>query len=138
MRVARGFGDVALVALPPLERWLARPIPERADGTTEGVARAGQRGVGPAPGESEDEPDARMRQAVEAAKWFIEEHLAEPIDITCISRQVELGRPHFTRVFCAIEGTPPWAHGPDRRARRAAELLRTNRPLTEVALDSGF
>lgn len=92
-------------------------------------AGGGPRGVG---------TTERWREAVEAAKAFIEEHLGEPLDVVRISREVNLSRPHFTRVFRAIEGVPPWSYVTERRVRRAVELLESDRPLSEVALDAGF
>lgn len=78
------------------------------------------------------------RAVVEAAKVFIEEHLGGPLDVTRISREAELSRPRFTRIFREVEGTTPWAYVLERRVRRAAELLERGRPPSEVALDTGF
>lgn len=86
-----------------------------------------------ASGGAEDDPHDLV-----GVKRFIEEHLAEPFDVTELSRQVDLTRPHFTRVFTECEGVPPWTYVLDRRVQRATELLEKGMPPSEVALESGF
>lgn len=104
-----------LLTLPPLEEWIPGRIVASAKG--------------------EDGDGGRDFTAV---KEFIEEHLAEPFDVSELSRRANLTRPHFTRVFTEREGVPPWTYVLDRRVRRAAELLEEGMPPSEVALESGF
>lgn len=105
-----------LLTLPPLEEWLAGSVVASA---TDGDGKSGDRDFA-------------------AVKEFIEEHLAEPFDVSELSRRANLTRPHFTRVFTEQEGVPPWTYVLDRRVRRAAELLEEGMPPSEVALESGF
>lgn len=101
-------------------------------------AEAKRPGGGPEPDTLPGDAPARWREAVEAAKAFIEEHLGEPLDVVRISREVNLSRPHFTRVFREVEGVAPWTYVTVRRVRRAAELLEEDRRLSDVALETGF
>ncbi len=78
------------------------------------------------------------RGDIDAAKRFIEEHLAEPFDVSELSRRAGLSRPHFSRVFREEEGVPPWTYVLDRRVQRAAELLDEGTPPSDAALESGF
>jgi AraC-like DNA-binding protein len=75
---------------------------------------------------------------IPAAKDFIERNLGRGIDVSRIAREVDLTRPHFTRVFREAEGMPPWEFVLDRRIRRAEELLDQGRPLSDVADELGF
>ena len=85
----------------------------------------------------EDKVSARD-SAVEAAKRFIDENLCGPLDIETIAREVALSPSHFKRVFREVEGVSPWAYVTERRVRRAEELLREERPLSEIAIETGF
>lgn len=99
--------------LPLLAHWLPWDVVASADG--------------------EDDP-----HGIGAVKRFINEHLAEPLDVAELSRRANLSRPHFTRVFTEREGVPPWTYVLDRRVGRAAELLDQGMPPSEAALESGF
>lgn len=92
-------------------------------------------GEGAAPGA---DGDAAIRFDIAAVKRFIEEHLSESIDVPALAREVNLTRPHFTRIFRDIEGVPPWTYVLERRVRRALELLDRGVPPSQVALDTGF
>lgn len=108
-----------VVSLPDLARWMPTTI----------VADASD---GPVRGRH------RWAEAVEAAKRFIDENLCGPLDIETIAREVALSPSHFKRVFREVEGVSPWAYVTERRVRRAEELLREERPLSEIAIETGF
>lgn len=126
----RGVVDVfgGDLTLPGLAGWFPSTIRAEADPSR----RAAE------PASAEPSSRVRWRESVEAAKAFIEEHLGEPIDVVRISREANLSPSHFTRVFRALEGVPPWSYVTERRVRRAEELLGSDRPLSEIAFDTGF
>jgi AraC-like DNA-binding protein len=78
------------------------------------------------------------RHAVTAATWM-DEHAAEPIDLARTSRQAGLSPYHFLRLFSTVIGVTPHQYLVRARLRHAARLLAADdRPITDVALDSGF
>jgi AraC family transcriptional regulator len=82
-------------------------------------------------------PKAR-RHAVTAAAWM-DEHAAEAIDLARTSRRAGLSPYHFLRLFSTVIGVTPHQYLVRARLRRAARLLAADdRPITDVALDSGF
>lgn len=110
--------DIA-VDLPELSRWLPTTIVAEASSGEVAIRH-------------------RWAEAVEAAKRFIEENLGAPLDIETIAREVALSPPHFKRVFREVEGVSPWVYVTERRVRRAEELIREERPLSEIAFETGF
>jgi AraC family transcriptional regulator len=80
------------------------------------------------------------------AKWqwrkvqcFIEERLAEPIQIEILAGLVHLSCGYFSRAFKVSTGDTPHAYIVRQRVRRAQMLmLKTNEPLSEIALMCGF
>lgn len=78
------------------------------------------------------------RRAVEAALW-IDAHAAEDIDLAATASQSGLSAFHFLRLFSRVLGVTPHQYLVRSRLRRAARLLADeDRPVTEVALESGF
>ncbi len=75
---------------------------------------------------------------VEAAKRFVDDHLAEPFDVGDLSREAGLSRSHFTRLFRDREGVSPWDYVLTRRVHRARELLEQGTGPSDAALESGF
>jgi AraC-like DNA-binding protein len=107
-----------LLLLPPLERWLAgNTIIASADEV-------------PAPSD-------RVRQVVDAAKDRIEDRLPE-VTVDELWRDSDLTRSAFTRVFSRLEGRSPRTYVQERRIERAKDLLRSIRPLSDIALALGF
>jgi len=81
---------------------------------------------------------ADRRRAVEAALW-IDEHSYENIGLAEAATQVGLSQFHFLRLFSKSIGVTPHQYLIRSRLRRAAKLLaERERPVTDVALASGF
>jgi AraC family transcriptional regulator len=86
----------------------------------------------------EDVSARDRRRAVEAALW-IEEHAQGPIDLATTARLVNLSPFHFLRCFARALGITPHQYLVRCRLRWAARLLaERERPITDVAFDSGF
>ena len=78
------------------------------------------------------------RRAVEAALW-LEERAHEPIDLARSARQAGLSEFHFLRLFERVIGVTPHQYLVRARLRRAARLLAAEeRPITDIAFESGF
>jgi AraC family transcriptional regulator len=70
---------------------------------------------------------------------YVEAHLEDNVSVDVLAAMVGLSLCHFARAFKESEGVTPHRYMLWRRIRRAQELLRkTNLPLTEIALASGF
>ena len=81
---------------------------------------------------------ADRRRAVEAALW-IDAHAGEEIDLAATAAQAGLSPFHFLRLFSRVLGVTPHQYLVRSRLRRAARLLADEeRPVTQVALESGF
>ena len=70
-----------------------------------------------------------MRERVVRAREYLDEHLAEDVDLRTLSREVALSPFHLTRLFRLEVGEPPHRYLVHRRLDRAAELL-VSTPLT--------
>src|SRR5262245_9818359 len=78
------------------------------------------------------------RRAVEAA-LYIDSHAGEPIDLDLLARNAGLSPFHFLRLFACVIGVTPHQYLIRARLRHAARLLaEEERPVTNVAFDSGF
>src|ERR1700761_3689028 len=77
---------------------------------------------------------------VEAVKRACEriESAEEAPKLAELAARAGLSPYHFHRVFKAITGVPPKAYAAERRARRAADGLRTAETVTEAIYDAGF
>jgi AraC family transcriptional regulator, regulatory protein of adaptative response / methylated-DNA-[protein]-cysteine methyltransferase len=77
---------------------------------------------------------------VEAVKRACEriEQAEEAPKLADLAASVGLSPYHFHRVFKAITGVTPKAYAAERRARRAADGLRTAETVTEAIYDAGF
>ncbi|WP_198026622.1 AraC family transcriptional regulator [Bradyrhizobium sp. ARR65] len=69
----------------------------------------------------------------------IEQHLEQEITVATLAEQAHLSAFHFTRMFTAALGVPPYRYVSRRRLEAAmAMLARGKLPLSEVAHRSGF
>jgi AraC-like DNA-binding protein len=81
---------------------------------------------------------ADRRRAVEAALW-IDANSGEDIDLAATASHAGLSPFHFLRLFSRVLGVTPHQYLVRTRLRRAARLLADEeRPVTDVALESGF
>jgi AraC-like DNA-binding protein len=70
---------------------------------------------------------------------YIEEHLAENIELAMLANIASLSRWHFAREFKQSAGITPHFYLIQRRLERAQQLLaETDLPLNQIALRSGF
>lgn len=85
------------------------------------------------------QPTSRdARRAVDAALW-IDAHAAGRIHLADAAREVGLSPFHFLRIFAKVLGRTPNQYLVACRLREAAHMLaRTDRAVTEIALDVGF
>ncbi len=78
------------------------------------------------------------RRAVETALW-IADNAHEPLDLEQMAQAAELSPFHFLRLFAGVLGITPHQYLMRSRLRRAARLLAEDeRPITDVAFESGF
>jgi AraC-like DNA-binding protein len=81
----------------------------------------------------------RDEKRVAAAIRFMEQHFNEPCALNRLAQQAGLSPFHFLRVFRATTGLTPHQHLLRTRLRSAAAcLIGTKKPVTEVALATGF
>jgi AraC-like DNA-binding protein len=90
------------------------------------------------------EPNARLpalgneRQAVQKARCYLEEHVAEGVRLADVAAHVALSPYHLLRAFRAATGLTPHAYLDNLRIRRAECLIAAGKPLAEVSAESGF
>jgi AraC-like DNA-binding protein len=78
-------------------------------------------------------------RALQRIRDYIEEHLAENIELETLAEIAGLSKWHFARAFKQSVGTPPHFYLIQRRLERAQELLaETDLSLGQIALKSGF
>lgn len=83
-------------------------------------------------------PAADRRRVVRAASW-IEAHAQGEVDLSAAAAEAGLSPFHFLRMFRRVTGVTPHQYLLRSRLRRAARLLaEPERPVTEVAYESGF
>ena len=79
------------------------------------------------------------RSIVEDAIHYIEQHLREPLRAEDAAHSVHISHSHFHRLFLALTGETIGDYIRKRRLTEAAiELLGTNRPILEIAMDYQF
>lgn len=77
--------------------------------------------------------------ALRRVQQFVEEHLAESIDLAGLAKIAGLSTCHFARAFKQSVGVPPHRFVMLKRLDLAKELIcRSNRPMAEIALEAGF
>jgi AraC-like DNA-binding protein len=70
---------------------------------------------------------------------YIDAHLDENIDLERLATNAGLSVHHFARTFKQSAGVPPHSYVLQQRLYKARDLLiRTNRPLADIALAAGF
>ena len=80
----------------------------------------------------------REPEAIRRARLYIEEHSAQPISLSELAAHVSLSRYYLLRAFHAELGMPPHAYQESLRIREAQRLIRSGKPLAEVAAETGF
>lgn len=83
-------------------------------------------------------PIGGERQAVRRARFYLEEHFANPVSLDTLAEVAGLSRFHLCRVFANQVGVPPHQYLLQVRLRRAKALLRQGRSIATAALETGF
>ncbi|HET6569451.1 MAG TPA: AraC family transcriptional regulator [Rhodothermales bacterium] len=78
------------------------------------------------------------RDAVELVKGFVEVHAGDALDLERLAETAGVSKFHLVRLFRESEGTTPWAYVRALRLRKAKELLESDLPLVDVALQAGY
>jgi AraC-like DNA-binding protein len=87
---------------------------------------------------TEQYPKVYLYQRIVQAKLFIDRHYADHIDLDNISDEAYFSKFHFIRLFKKIYGKTPHQYLTFVRIEKAIELLRTNKPVSEVCYAVGF
>jgi AraC family transcriptional regulator len=78
-------------------------------------------------------------QQLQRLQIFIDEHLARPLSLEQLARQIGFSPYHFARLFRQSTGESPHQFVLQKRLQKAQYLLKTtNKSLTEIALEIGF
>jgi len=111
------------------------PLEELAlDLAAAALAESSAGGHRPAPASTK-----RDERRIAAVAHFMEDRFAEPCTLNDLARLAGLSPFHFLRVFRATTGLTPHQHLLRTRLRAAAiSLARTEAPVTDVALATGF
>ncbi|SRR6266498_488463 len=76
--------------------------------------------------------------AVQKALCYIEDCFAQDVSLNELAQYVALSPYYFLRVFSAKVGMPPHAYLESVRIRHAQRLIRTGKPLADIAIEVGF
>lgn len=69
---------------------------------------------------------------------YIEAYLATTIHLNDLANLAGMSEFHFHRMFRMVRGFPPHTWITERRVRLAKQLLRSDRPISEITADCGF
>jgi len=75
---------------------------------------------------------------IQTAIAYIHHHLDRPICVEEVADEVGMSHYHFVRVFKETMGITPAKFHTQQRIERAKKLLKTGRPIIDVAYDLGF
>ena len=83
--------------------------------------------------------DARGIYPLKPVFTYIEKHYSEKITLEDLSSSIHMNKNYFCRFFKEKAGKTPFAYLNEYRINQAAgELMKTDLPITEVALNAGF
>ena len=88
--------------------------------------------------EAELYPKVYLYKRIVQAKLFIDNNYAGKIDLENISDKAYFSKFHFIRLFKEIYGKTPHQYLTFVRIEKAIQLLRVNKPVTEVCYAVGF
>jgi len=77
-------------------------------------------------------------KAVERARRYLDEHVAEPVTLDLLSKEVGLSPWHLQRLFRARVGLSPKAYHAAQRIRRLKSCLRAGSTVTQATYEAGF
>lgn len=87
---------------------------------------------------AEQYPKVYLYKRIVQAKLFIDSNYADKIDLDNISDEAYFSKFHFIRLFKKIYGKTPHQYLSFVRIGKAIQLLRANKPVTEVCYAVGF
>lgn len=87
---------------------------------------------------TEQYPKVYLYQRIVQAKLFIDNNYADKIDLDNISDEAYFSKFHFIRLFKKIYGKTPHQYLTFVRIEKATQLLRTDKPVSEVCYAVGF
>lgn len=77
--------------------------------------------------------------SLKAVFSYIEEHYMEPVTLEALAECIPLNKNYFCKFFKEKVGKTPFAYLNEYRINQAAaQLLKTNAPITEVAFNNGY
>lgn len=85
----------------------------------------------------EKEVDATSDSISEVCN-FIETHFLQEITLDMLCKIAGFSKYYFIRSFTQVKGISPYSYISALRIKRAQELLQTNMPLCEIALELGY
>ena len=144
LREEQAFRDPRLVEqLVRLWHELAADTPDPgllADHVMRAVLDALARRAGAAPRLSARAMRERLtHRTVRRLRDYVEESLADDLDVTAMAEVAGASPAHFARAFAATVGMTPFRYVMTRRLARARHLLeRTRRPANAIAMEVGF
>lgn len=80
----------------------------------------------------------RIQDTVDLVKGYVDVHAGDALDLDRLAKTAGVSKFHLVRLFRETEGTTPWAYVRTLRIQKAKELLDSDLPLVDVALQSGF
>lgn len=86
----------------------------------------------------EEYPRVYLYRRVVQAKLFIDNNFAEKIDLDNIADEAYFSKYHFIRLFKTIYGKTPHKYLTSVRIEKALQLLRADKPVSEVCFLVGF
>jgi len=87
---------------------------------------------------STDGHPGEEKKVIRRARDYIDEHFAESVTLSMLAERASLSPYYFLRAFRAQIGMPPYAYLESVRIRHTQRLIRTGKPLAEVAAEVGF
>ena len=86
----------------------------------------------------EQYPKDYLTSQLVQAKRFMDQHFADNICLGHVAQQAFLSKFHFIRLFKSYYGNTPFQYLTAVRIQAAKRLLKTNQPVWEVCLATGF
>ena len=91
------------------------------------------------PNQSELEIQYRRLRQIKPVITYMEEHYSEKITLADLSAVIHLSTIHFSRVFKTVTGFSPMEFLNRMRIQKAVQfLLKTDKSIVEIAMDTGF
>jgi len=88
--------------------------------------------------EKEQYPKVYLYRRIVYAKLFIDDHLADKIDLDNIADEAFFSKFHFIRLFNSFYGKTPHQYLSHARVEKAKQLLTENMTVAQVCYSVGF